>query len=298
MECIDSSMRCALWNRTEERVLPADLHIHSTASDGTLSPAQVVEEGARLGLSAIALCDHDTVESVGEALAAGTRLGIPVLTGVEVNTDVGDKDVHILGYRFDPSGGAVAAKLQLLRDGRYRRGEQMVRQLNDAGVELVLEDVLVHAGDGPVGRPHVAAALVDRGYVPSIDSAFGKYLKRGRPGFVERMKFTPAEAMAFIKEAGGIPAIAHPEKVKDDGLVESLVEQGLEGVEVYHTHQDDIARRKWRRFAERHGLLVTGGTDSHGPGGTTDVAIGSVCLPDEDLDRLLAAAAFQAIARS
>ena len=275
--------------------MPADLHIHSTASDGTLSPTQVVEESHRVGLAAIAPCDHDTVGGIDEALEAGKRLGVCVLTGVEINTDVGDRDVHILGYRFDPSDAELSRKLSFLKEARHERGEQMVRQLRDLGMEIDIDEVLAHSHDAPLGRPHVAAILVAKGYVPSIEVAFGKYLCRGRPGFVDRMRFSPAQAIALIRAARGIAVIAHPAKVKDPALVESLVDQGLMGVEVYHTQHDAKARKRWRRFAERHRLLITGGSDSHGPEGTTDVAVGSITIDDDDLDRLLAAPAFQVV---
>lgn len=271
--------------------MPADLHIHSTASDGTLSPTQVVEAASRAGLRAISITDHDTTDGMREAQEAGRRLGIDVISGVEINTEVGSRDVHILGYFYDIDDEAFTGQIRALREGRLVRAQTMVNKLAAVNAKVELEHVLSIAHDAAVGRPHVARALVEAGYVSDLDEAFGRYLGRGKPAFVERMKYPPEEAMALIRRCGGIPVIAHPPLVNDDDLVVRMADSGAMGIEVYHARHKPKHVRRWREFARRRGLLITGGSDSHGPGGVVPVEIGSVTVSDEELDALYEAAA-------
>jgi predicted metal-dependent phosphoesterase TrpH len=251
------------WRGNLESELKADLHIHTTASDGVLSPAELVEESAGLGLAAVGICDHDTVDGIDEALEAGKRFGVEIVPGVEINTDVGIREVHILGYFFDHRSEKFLEHMQKLRDARYLRGRKMVEKLQAAGVPVTLERVREIAGDAPIGRPHVAQAIVETGLVGSINCAFGKYLVRNMPGYVERVKMTPEEAIGIIISAGGVAGIAHPSKIGNDDLIAGLVKAGARAIEVFHSdHSPDVARY-YGRVAKKFDLIPTAGSDFH-----------------------------------
>ena len=256
----------------------ADLHVHTTASDGTLAPAQVVDIAAARGLAAVGIADHDTVAGVGPALLRVRERGrtAPVVVpGVEINTDHGDGEVHVLGYFIDWDSPDLAATLERLRSGRLARVERIVRKLGRLRMPLSMERIVSLCEEGSVGRPHVARAMVEAGYVSSVREAFERYLARGRPAYVERDRFTPVEAVQAVRRAGGVAVLAHTGLDADLGLIDELVEAGLQGLEVYHPDHDRRLERFYLKVALERGLVVTGGSDSHGPGGVHGGDIGS-----------------------
>ena len=256
-----------------------DLHVHSTASDGTLTPAQLVARAARLGLAAVSLADHDTTAGVAEAVAAGREAGVTVIPAVEVSVEDGDTEAHVLGYFLDCNHPALVAKLAVIRQSRTGRAEEMVTRLQRLGVEISYQQVQEQARGESVGRPHVAAALVATGEVQAPQEAFDRYLRRGRPAYVPRYKLAPQEAVDLIRAAGGLAVVAHPSLVRERRLVETLLEAGAGGLEAYHSQHTANQSRRWAQLADERGLLVTGGSDSHGPGGSVPVEIGSVYIP-------------------
>lgn len=270
----------------------ADLHIHTTASDGALTPAQVVEYAAEQQLAAIAITDHDTVEGVDEALAAGERLGVEVAPGVEISATHEEKtEVHILGYFIDHHYPPLVERLDVLRNARWERGKLMVEKLKAAGVPVEFDRVMELAAGGAVGRPHVARAICETGAASSLDSAFGRYLVEGCAGFVPRYKVTPSEAVSMVIEAGGVACCAHVAKLKRDELVVELIRQGLAAVEAYHPDHGSAASRFYKRFADARGLIATGGSDAHCFEGGTRGSIGSITVDYSivlDLKRLAA----------
>lgn len=251
-----------------------------------LSAPELIQLALDSGLSALGVTDHDSTESLAEAAVAAQRTGLTVVPGVELSTDVPDGEVHVLGYFVDPGNVGLQRQLARLREGRLRRGEKIVELLNAAGVPLSLERVMEFAGGGAVGRPHVARALVAAGQAESINDAFDRYLVKGRPGYVERQKFTPAQSVAAILATGGVPVLAHPFHgvERDDpyptveARVAELVGAGLRGVEVYYDGYEADVREFLLGLARRHGLIATGGSDFHGPG---RAALGSVPMPDD-----------------
>ncbi|MFO7173473.1 MAG: PHP domain-containing protein [Bacillota bacterium] len=269
----------------------ADLHLHTTASDGTLSPAEMVALSREQGLAAVAITDHDTAAGLPEALAAGERLGIQVIPGVELSCPVGDghAEVHLLGYlcRFDD--GPLADLLTRLRRGRLDRAAASVERLRARGYAIDLDRVLALGGES-VGRAHIAQALVEAGYAQSVKEAFDRFLVPGRPGYVPRPRLTLAEAIQAVREAGGVPILAHPGLVRDDQWVAAAIDAGVMGLEAYHTEHSAAQAEKYARWAEARGLLVTGGSDSHGPRGPRPVLPGHVRVGLEVVERLLAAA--------
>ncbi len=266
--------------------MPVDLHIHSTASDGTLTPAQIVQEAAALGLTAVSIVDHDTLEGVDGALEAAEGLPVEVIPGVEVNTDVGPLDVHILGYWFDPGDERLRRTLADVRLARLGRAEQIVTKLRELGVPMELDDVLRQAGGAAVARPHVAAALVELGVVGKVQTAFDRFLGRGRRAYVPRYRLTPRQAIDAIRQAGGVPVLGHPGLVGRDRLIRQLARDGLEGLEAWHIDHSDVMVAKYQALAAELDLVVTGGTDSHGPGGSRPVEVGQVTAPDAVLGPL------------
>jgi len=268
----------------------ADLHIHSTASDGSLRPAQVVERAYVAGLAVIGIADHDTVDGIAEAISVGERLGIEVVPAVEINTDVPGKEAHILGYFIDIECGGLHKELAKLREARLRRGEEMVANLREAGVPVTMERVLEIADGAPIARPHVARAIIETGAVRSLASAFGRFLIPGTPGYVARYKFSPAEAIQVVHAAGGVACLAHPGKDSLESLLPELVESGLKAIEVYHIDHTPAMSRRYSALARRYGLIATGGSDSHGPDAVKRVEIGQVTVGWEVVEELRKAA--------
>jgi hypothetical protein len=255
-----------------------DLHTHSTFSDGSMTPTELVAEAGATGLAAIALTDHDTCDGIGEFLAAGRASKVETLAGVEVSVESGGRTVHILGYGIHPDHARLRSLLQELVEGRNERNAKIVRKLQLLGVQIELEEVEAVAGERIVGRPHFANVLVRKGVVRTYDEAFERYLARGRPAYHERFRLGPDETIALVAEAGGVAVLAHPYYM---GLSFDLVHStfarlkaaGLVGVEAYYPEHSEGHTRLYVEAAERLGLLVTGGSDFHGTI-KPDVALG------------------------
>ncbi|ANS75007.1 metal-dependent phosphoesterase [Paenibacillus yonginensis] len=248
----------------------ADLHTHTTASDGLNSPADNVQMARDKGLSAIAITDHDTVAGVDEALEAGEKLGIMVVPGIEISTGAEDTDIHVLGYFLNHQDPVLKRRLRELRNARERRNEAILEKLNQLGIPLSLKEVLQGLGrklqEGEsLGRPHLAAALVAKGYAADIRDAFDRYLAEGAAAYANVPRITPQEAFAWIREAGGAPVIAHPGIYGQDALVQSILESGRpSGIEVFHSDHSPEDERRYGEWAAHYGLIPTGGSDFHG----------------------------------
>ncbi|MCD1257916.1 PHP domain-containing protein [Paenibacillus athensensis] len=250
----------------------ADLHTHTTASDGTMPPAANVRLAWEAGLGAVAITDHDTVSGVAEALAEGTRLGIEVVPGVEISTVADNQDIHVLGYYVDIEQPLFLSRLASLRETRDQRNELILARLQQLGVAVTMNEVLKEAaGDkrrgDTVGRPHIAAVLLRKGYVASIQEAFDRYLASGAAAYVNPPRIAPATAIAWIREAGGVAVLAHPGLYDDDSLVESILEGGVDGIEVFHADHTSEDEQKYAQLAERYNLVATAGSDFHGERG-------------------------------
>lgn len=265
-----------------------DLHLHTTASDGRFSPSELVAMALERHLLAIAITDHDTTDGIDEALEAARGTGLIVVPGVEISCDVPHQEVHLLGYYIDHHNLGLEEKLFAFRRARLRRAKEMLVKLAALGLPLEWEMVTELAGGSSVGRPHIAQAMVKMGYVASVDEAFALYIGRNGPAYVERYKLSPIEAVSLIKEAWGLPVLAHPREVTH--FLPSLVEQGLVGLEVYYDGYSAEDIRQLTRLARKYGLIPTGGSDYHGPGVLDSVEVGGIWVPEESLKRLQALA--------
>ena len=254
-----------------------DLHTHTFVSDGTLSPTQLVEQAAAAGLAAIAITDHDHVGALVEAREAGARHGVEVVTGIELSATHALGEVHVLGYLFDEQNAPLLDKLAQLREVRAARGMRIVEKLQALGVAIAPEDVARHAGNGAVGRPHIARALVDRGIVSSVKEAFDVWLGDDKPAYVPKMKLSVAESIDLLHAAGGVAVLAHPGLIREEGrvaLVREMAALGLDGIEVEHSRHAREERRRFAALADELGLVQTGGSDFHGEN-KPDVALGT-----------------------
>ncbi|HTI13934.1 MAG TPA: PHP domain-containing protein [Dictyobacter sp.] len=246
-----------------------DLHTHSTASDGIYSPTDLLQQAHDVGLKVLALADHDTTNGIEEAVAAAQRLGIELIPAIELNSDASGDEIHVLGYFPEYQRPEFQSKLTVLRDARERRGQKMVEQLNEHGIHIRWERVHELA-QGSVGRPHVARALMEAGYVQSIPEAFEKYIGNGQVGYVPRYKLTPEDAVCFICSANGLPVIAHPltlpglEKLRE--WLPDLCAAGMVGLETYYGPYTEEEEQQLLALAHEFSLIPTGGTDFHGPG--------------------------------
>lgn len=262
-----------------------DLHTHSTASDGELSPAELVSLSLARGLSTIALTDHDTVAGLDAAIAAARGTPLQVIPGVELSADVPQNEVHVLGYWIDWHAPAFESMLDKFREGRYGRAEKMVRKLTALGAPISFDRVKEIAGDASIGRPHVAQALLEAGHVSTVTEAFDKYIGRNGPAYVERYRLTPEDAVALILSAGGVPVLAHPREVTE--YVLPMVRAGLLGLEVYYGMYDDATIQSLAHLARQYGLIATGGSDFHGLEKMGHMnGLGQVHVPADVVDKL------------
>lgn len=270
-------------------MLRADLHLHTTASDGQLTPSDLIQRARAQRLEVIAITDHDTTAGVAEARSADGG-ALVIIPGIELSAEDNQLDVHVLGYFIDSQNAAFQAALAHFRDDRTRRGQQMVTKLAALGLPVAWERVLALADGGSVGRPHVARALVEAGYVVSVRDAFDRYLHNGGPAYVARERLTPEGAVDLLHRAGGAAVLAHPGLLPDyAAMVERLTPAGLDGVEVVHPKNTETVRANLRALAARHDLVMTGGTDFHGP--ESDVYLGSLTPPPGCVQALQARAA-------
>lgn len=275
-----------------------DLHLHTTHSDGSLRPADVLTLAQKAEVSALAITDHDIMDGLPEAMAVGTQLGIEVLPGVEISSFDGKGELHILGYCLNWRDEKLQSRLAVLRASRHRRNPLIVERLQAMGLELTYDEVRALAGTESVGRPHIARVLMEKGYVTSAKEAFDRYLAEGRPGYVARELPSPAEAISWIKEAQGVAVLAHPTWVKESdtalpAFVRALKDNGLGGIEVHYSTHTQQQTMRFLELAKQFDLLVTGGSDFHGltkPDIEVGVGRGSLKVPEQLLAPLKEAA--------
>lgn len=278
-----------------------DLHLHSTASDGLLAPADLVRRVAAAGIRVCSLTDHDTVAGLAEAADAAARAGLTFVPGIEITAVADGRDVHMLGYGFDPASPSLDAFLCAQRDERRLRIRRLIDRLGELGMPLDESQIVPAPEPGAksaraLGRPHVARAMVAAGYVACVADAFEQWLGSGRPAFVSRAGASPAEVVAIVQRAGGVAAMAHPGVTKRDDLAPALAAAGLDAIEVWHSEHDETQTAAYRAMAKQHGLLMTGGSDFHGDAAGRVCGLGAVGMPREAYDRLLARLAERASA--
>jgi len=275
--------------------MAVDLHTHSSYSDGSDHPADIVEQAVAAGLTAMSLSDHDTFEGIAEAEAAA-RGRITFVPGVELSVDWQGRAMHLLAYWAGPDPSPLADGLQVVRDSRVSRNVEIVDALREMGVPIQLDDVLEEAGHGVVGRPHIAAVLMRMGVVESVADAFDRYLANGRPAYRPRRRLTVDEAVRLAGESGGVTVVAHPHTVADDAddfraTFGAIADLGIDGVECHYPEYPPDLRRSLAAWANELGLVPSGGSDYHGtykPGLSIGTGRGDLVVPDETVERLAA----------
>lgn len=269
-----------------------DLHTHSTASDGLLTPAALVELASERGFSLLALTDHDTTAGLPEARAVGARLGVKLIDGIELTTTVEPGELHLLGYGIDPASDELQSALSELREARGQRAVRMLARLRGLGIDLPEETIAPGGADEAIGRPHIARAMIALGVVDSVDDAFARYLGCGRPAYVPRDALRPAPAIQLIRRAGGLPVLAHPFSWPEFPVgLGDLISAGLGGLEVYYGEYSDARRAELARIAAAERLVATGGSDYHGPNYRAGRELGGVELPPHAVAAFLTAIA-------
>lgn len=268
----------------------ADLHVHTKSSDGDLNPQEVVFKALSLNMDAIAITDHDTLAGVPEAISIGNKRGISIIAGLEISAVYNPGTMHILGYfRIYPEG--LEKDLEQVQDARRTRFPRIIKKLNTLGLNITMNDVTVLAGNGQIGRPHIAKALINKGFVRDFEEAFSKYLAKGKPAYVEKEKMSSEDAIALILKYKGLPVLAHPFTLELQShdlkiLMERLKNLGLMGIEIFYPDHTKAQKKLYISIARDLDLFVTGGTDYHGPGrGKTE--IGDFGIDKEGLNIML-----------
>ncbi len=264
-----------------------DLHSHSLASDGECPASEVAARARAAGLSVWALCDHDTVAGLAEAAAAAGRLGLRLVPGIELSAFLGAKEIHVLGHFVDPDHPSLKRFEDVLAEHRRWRMGEIVKRLALLNVNVRAEDIERWSGGKTIGRPHVARAILEAGYVPTIREAFDRFLGEGKPAYVPRFRLEVADAVALVRGAGGTATIAHPAVSRlDRRELERARDAGVSGLEVHHADHDPGTRERLLRIADELGLVPTAGSDFHGDTISPDRHLGDVTMPEEDLARL------------
>lgn len=268
--------------------MSVDLHTHTTESDGTWTPQELVRQAVERGLTTIAITDHDTTAGI-EAAQSQAPPGLEVIPGIEINAAAPDgADVHILGLWIDPANAALQEQLDILRRSRIERTEKILALLRGLGVPISLDDVLQYAREEVVSRSHIASVLLEKGVVETKAEAFQHWIGEGCPAYVPRYKIEPARAVELIIQAGGVPVLAHPGLLPNLDVLPLLVEADLVGLEVIHPSHDQAQTAHYLELARRFDLLPSGGSDCHGPGGKDQIYLGSYTIPAQWLEDLAA----------
>ncbi len=272
-----------------------DLHMHSTCSDGTFRPADLVREARGAGITRMALTDHDTVEGLAEAAEAARREGVAFLGGLEISAEFGPGTLHILGYGFDPEEPHLLERLAFVQKCRADRNPIIVERLNALGLDVTLKEIAARAGGDLVGRPHFAQTLLDKGYVSSRQEAFDRYLAKGQPAYADKVRLSPAESIEIIRRAGGVAVLAHPLQLKIEdpdsleAFVRGLKDLGLQGMECYYRNHTEEDEARFTSLARKYSLLRTGGSDFHGanrPRIRLGIGEGRLKVPDACWEKL------------
>ena len=268
----------------------ADLHVHTTESDGDMRPGEIVSKAASIGLGAVAITDHDTINGVPEAIRMGRETGIRVIAGVEISAVYNPGTMHILGY-FQTLPDGFEKELQSVQAGRRKRLPKIIEKLNILGFTITRDDVSSIAGDAQIGRLHIAKALIEKGYVKDFKTAFSRYLAKGKPAYVEKEKMSIARSLSLIHEYGGLPVLAHPFTLELEAyelklLVKQLKEAGLAGIEVFYPEHTKAQKKLYTTIARDLDLFMTGGTDYHGPG-RSSISVGDFGIDKETLNVMM-----------
>jgi hypothetical protein len=262
-----------------------DLHIHTTCSDGLLRPEEVVYKAKELELAAIGIADHDAVDGVEKALLTGSEIGIEVVPAVELSCIHNSNDIHILGYYIDYKNSELLEFLGSVQKQRLERAHKIVGKLSEQGVNIDVERVLEFSTGASVGRPHIAQALLESGYVATFNEAFWKFIGYHCPAYVPKMEINPKQAIELIKRFSGISVLAHPGSYRQDDIIYALIEAGIAGLEVWHPEHSESASEHYLEIAQKNGLVVTGGSDCHG-GRKGKIFMGEIRIPYHYLSEL------------
>jgi len=262
-----------------------DLHVHTYYSDGLLSPAEVVREAKKTGLSAIGIADHDTVGGIAEAIEAGKKEGVEIVKCVEFSSQYAGRDIHILGYFIDENHPRMAEYLTLFRNERYHRAEKIVNNLDSMGVHISIDEVAAKARGNIIGRPHIAEILMEKGYVETFQESFHRFIGYGCKAYEEKFRIVPEKAIALINESQGLSFLAHPGPIISDQIILHLIKSGLDGVEIVHPKLNDRRMARLQKIVKNHGLLVSGGSDCHG-GRNGSMTMGRFKVPYSILEQM------------
>jgi len=242
----------------------ADLHIHTKYSDGSFSPEETVRTAKEQGLSCISITDHDSIFGLEKAISIGEKIGVEVIPGVEVSAEHNEKEMHILGYLIDYNNTGLLDFLSKIREDRRGRLFKMVESLNTHGLSMDAEDILEYTGDVSISRLHIAQYMEAKGLVSHWREAFKKYIGDTQPCYISSFRYTPKQVIDAIKSANGIAVVAHPGFDKLENILPSLIKDGIDGIEVYHTEHNASISKKYEEYAKENNLLITGGSDCHG----------------------------------
>lgn len=263
-----------------------DLHLHSQHSDGTMTIEQIINHAIKLGIEVIAITDHDTISGVIEAQKLIKGKDIKVIPGIEINTEYKNHEVHILGYFIDVNNKELTETLKELRNARVSRVKKIIEKLNKLNINITFEDVLQEGKGESIGRPHVALAMIKKGYGKKVSDVFDIYLGVGKLAYVERFKLTPFDAIKVIKGAEGIAVLAHPKLIKNDEIVEELLPY-IDGIEIYHSDHQEEDIDYYLKKSSGFDLIVSGGSDCHGAGKNKGLLMGSVNIPEDTKKKFL-----------
>ncbi len=262
-----------------------DLHSHTYYSDGAYSPVELVEKASKAGIKTLAVTDHDSVNGVKEAVEAGMDLGVQVIAGVELSTDIDEKDVHLLGLFINVNDEELLKYLSFFRDERLYRAKRIVKKLNGLGHTISIDDVLAHAKNSAVGRPHIALAMMDREIVSGYYEAFEKFIGDYGPAYERKIHVSPKSALKIISDSGGLSFIAHPAYMAENTLT-VLIKAGVDGIEVVHPAHNDYQKRFYRGIVNQYCLLETGGSDFHGGNKNDEKNIGNYYISPSKLEAM------------